>query len=287
MAIKKNGVDNMKKTLNLIIMLLILISLFSVALAEETEENQDEEDPELEDIDNETEEEIEIMNNSLGAEIRLLQLQKAILKNLLKGEMTVEVLQGLDYNTSELETILTALNDLLEEVKAADPQVNNSVQIFVELKTQARNLTTQFRETLKELLDDTKLKEIRETLRNTTNDELQNYSNQIRNRIRQFNRNQLYRLYGIIGDTNNSIIEQYMNGTITLGQVKLQLCKRVNQMIQEQKYTVFSEIKEHNLKKKIKAQETIGNMYQHGKESNNGNGGQQGNGQGNGHGNGN
>ena len=37
-----------------------------------------------ENIDSETEKEIEIMNNSLGAEIRLLQLEKALLKNILK-----------------------------------------------------------------------------------------------------------------------------------------------------------------------------------------------------------
>jgi len=46
-------------------------------------------------IDDDTEEEIEIMNNTLGAEIRLLQLEKAITKNLLKGERSVAVLKAM------------------------------------------------------------------------------------------------------------------------------------------------------------------------------------------------
>ena len=104
-------------------------------------------DKDVEVEDNETEEEIGIMNNSLGAEIRLLQLEKAILKNIIKGERAVDVLKGIssfDYNTSDLEEILDKLGVLLEEVQAADPESNESVRIFVELKYEARNLTKQF-----------------------------------------------------------------------------------------------------------------------------------------------
>ncbi len=59
------------------------------------------------------------MNNSFGAEIRLLQLEKALLKNILKGEMAVQVLIGLNFTTTELESILTEMKALLEEVRAS------------------------------------------------------------------------------------------------------------------------------------------------------------------------
>jgi len=283
----------MKKISNIMVMLMLMVSFASLALAdeeagenhngqfeggtqngenetsdtnetEESEENETEE-PDEDYLDNETEEEIEIMNNSLGAEIRLLQLEKAILKNLLKGERAVEVLKAMGYNTSNLSSILTEMRLLLEEVNGTDPSSNDSVRIFVDFKRDARNLTKQFRETVKALLDDEKIKELKERVRELVGDELQNYSKKIRNRIRQFNRNQLHRLYGIIGETNNSLIEEYEKDNVSLEQVKSQICKMVNQMIKEKKFQIFSEVKEDNIRKKIKAQSFADDMQNKGK----------------------
>jgi len=216
-------------------------------------------------LDNETEEEICIMNNSLGAEIRLLQLEKAIIKNIMKGERAVDVLKALDYNTSTLEEILSKMGFLLDEVQAADPESNESVRIFVELKYEAKNLTKQFRETLKELLDDTKIRELRERVREMVGDELENYSKRIRNKIKQFNRNQLHRLYGIIGESNYSLIEEYENGNASMEQVRSQINKMVNQMTKEKRFEVFSEVKEDNIKEKINGKAFAEEIKEHGK----------------------
>jgi len=224
-------------------------------LDNQTSENETE-DP----VDNKTEKEIEIMNNSFGAEIRLLQLEKAITKNLLKGEMAVDVLKGLDYNTTDLEAILAEMKLVLEEVQAADPQANDSVEVFVSLKSDAKNLTTQFREAIKELLDGVKYKEIKEQIRNATSDDLQNYSKWVRNRIKQFNRNQIYRLYGIIGEGNSSLVNEYMNGTCNLTQVKLQLNKMVNMKIKEKRYDIFSTLKKEKMKNQNNANSKAANI---------------------------
>jgi len=257
----------MKKITTLLIMLMIFIPISSLAIADEAEEENEDSD-----IDNKTVEEIKIMNNSLGAEIRLLQLQKSIIKNLLKGEMAVEVLEGLGYNTTTLEAILSEMNNTLEEVKAANTSSNESVQIFVELKSQAKNLTTQFRETIKELLDGEKLREIRERIKEMVSAELENISKMIRNKIKQFNRNQLYKLYGIIGEVNNSFVKKYLNGNVSLAEVKLQICKTINQMNKERRYEIFSEIKKGNIQKKIHAQASIDNMKNKVKGKGNGKG---------------
>ncbi len=273
----------MKKISTLLIMLMILISISSLAIADEAEGNPEEEEEFEEesegenetedlDIDNKTIKEIEIMNNSLGAGIRLLQLEKAIIKNLLKGEMAVEVLKGLDYNTTTLEAILSEMKNLLEEVKAVNTSSNDSVQLFVEFKSEAINLTKQFRETIKEILDGEKLKEIRERIKEMMSEELENYSKMIRNKIKQFNRNQLYKLYGVIGEVNNSFVDGYLNGNVSLGQVKLQISKTINQMNKEKKYEIFSEIKGGNIKKKIHAQASVDDMENKGNGKGNGKG---------------
>ncbi|MDH7517541.1 MAG: hypothetical protein QHH19_04275 [Candidatus Thermoplasmatota archaeon] len=247
----------MRKIAAVLVVLILMVSISSLVLADEAGEDNG--------IDNETVKETEIMNTSLGAEIRLLQLKKALLKNILKGGMAVEVLKGLGYNTSELEVILSEMRVLLDEVKAVNASSNDSVQMFVELKIEAKNYTREFRETIRELLDDVKIRELRERIREIVSAEIQNYSKMIQIRIRQFNRNQLYRLYGIIGEANNSFVNEYLNGSVTLDQVKLQVCKMINQRTREERYGIFSEIKEENIKNRIQARVSVENMHNNGK----------------------
>ncbi|UCF12968.1 MAG: hypothetical protein JSW06_01600 [Thermoplasmatales archaeon] len=250
----------MKKITNIMVVLMLMVSIASLALADEAEE-----DPQEDDTVNVTAQEIEVMNNSLGAEIRLLQLEKALLKNILKGEMTVQVLIGLGFNTTEnntieLESILSEMKVVLGEIRLANTSSNESVQIFVSLKNESKNLTTQFRETIRELLNDTSLREVRERIREMVSNELDNYGKKIRSLIRQFNVNQLYRLYGIVGEANSSYVNDYFNGTLPLNETKLQLCKIINEMTKEKKFEIFSEIKGENIRRKIHAQYAIENM---------------------------
>ncbi len=269
----------MKKILALLVLLMMLISISSIVIADEDGENEEEEDEEdeteeQEDLDSETEEEIKVMNNPLGAEIRLLQLQKALLKNIYKGEMVIEVLGDLEFdeaNITDLEEILTqmkelrdAIDDLLDE-GMEELSSDESAQIFVENKTQAKNLTKLFREKLNETLNEMELNQLRERIKVMVSEQLENVGKYIQNRIKQFNRNQLYRLYGLIGEADNEFIEQYLNQEITLGQVKLQICKIINNMTKEKRYGIFSEIKEENIKKKINAEAFIDQMHGKGK----------------------
>jgi hypothetical protein len=260
----------MKKITAIFLVLLLMASVISLAFAVEADDDKkgnptDENENTTHPSDNETEHEIGIMNNSLGARIRLLQLEKALLTNVLKGAMTVQVLKELNVSTDALEAILANLSDVLDAVRAADPAANNSVEIFVELKNESRNLTKQFRDTLRLLLDDETIAMIRKQLRNVTSDELQNCSMRLRHWIRHFNGNQLYRLYGIIGETNNTLLEQYLNGNLTLNQTKFQLHRMINQMTKEKQHMIFSVVKEENIKKKIHAHAVMDNMGHHGK----------------------
>jgi len=275
----------MKKIVSLSMVLVLMISISSLALADDAVENTED----ALEFDVATEEEIEIMNNTLGAEIRLLQLEKAITKNILDGEGAVAVLQALEYNTSGLETILDEMRLVLEEVQAA----NDSVQQFVDLKSDAKKLTTEFREIIKELLSDEKIRELKEQIGEIAGEALQNYSERIRNRIKQFNRNQIQRLYGIIGETNESLVNEYQNGSMTMEQVKSQICNMVNVMTKEKKNQIFLELKKEKINKKGYANEEIGEAMlnfeerEQNRAQNRSNNAKNGNGSGNGNGNGN
>lgn len=248
----------MRKILSIVMVLLLVASVVPLALADEAGDIQQDE---LE-IDAETQDELEIMNYQFGAEVRLLQLEKSITKNILKGEEVVSVLKEAEYNTTELEAILAELELLKEEVQSADPNSTDAVQIFVDLKSDAIELTKDFRETLKDLLDEGTVEELRERIREMVCEQVQNLSQQIRNRIRQFNRNQLHRIYGIIGETNSSLMNEYQNGNVTKEQVKQQISKKVNEMTKEKRYQIFSELKEGKIRERIQVRMCVENVTQ-------------------------
>ena len=238
--------------------LLLAASVVQLALADEAGDIQQDEV----EIDAETQDEVEIMSYQFGAEVRLLQLEKSITKNVLKGEEVISVLKEAEYNTTELEAILSELELLKEEVQSADSNSTDAVQIFVDLKSDAIELTKDFREIFKDLLDEGTVEELRERIGEMVSEKVQNLSQQIRNRIRQFNRNQLHRIYGIIGETNGSLINEYQNGNITKEQVKQQISKKVNEMTKEKRYQIFSELKEGKIRERIQARMCIENATQ-------------------------
>ena len=199
------------------------------------------------------------MNNWVGAEIRLLQLEKSITINLFKGEEILSNLTGLGFDTTELQAILFELELLKEEVIAADPNATDAVQIFVDLKHDAVSLTKEFRDSLKEILNDDAIEQLRERVGEMVCEQAQNLSKNIQNRIRQFNRNQINKIYQIAGENNDSLLNQYQNGTLTMNQVKQQIQKMVNQMINGKRYTLFYQLKQEKIQNQIKVKNCVQN----------------------------
>jgi len=244
----------MRKIWNIIIVLMLMVSIAPLAFADEAEDLTDEVK-----INDETQKQVEIMNVSLGSEIRLLQLEKSITKNIIKGEEVVSILKDLGYNTTYLEVILAEFEFLKGEVIDADPNSTDAVQIFVDLKHDAVNLTKDFRDALVELLDEDTIEQLRGRIREMICEQVQNLSSKIQNKIKQYNRNQLHKLYQIMGENGNSFLNKYQNGNLTMEQVKQQVGKMVNQMTKEKRYEIFSQLKQNNIQKKIQAKVCVQN----------------------------
>ena len=244
----------MRKIWNLIIVLMLMASIAPLVFADEAEDSTDEVE-----IDDETQKQVEIMSDGIGSEIRLLQLEQSITKNIIKGEEIVTILKDLEYDTTYLEAILAEFEFLKEEVIDADPNSTDAVQIFVDLKHDAVNLTKDFRDSLKELLDDDTIEQLRERTREMVCEQVQNLSSKIQNKIKQFNRNQLHKMYQIMGENGTSFLNKYQNGTLTMEQVRQQIGKMVNQMTKEKRYGIFSQLKQNKIQKKIQAEICVQN----------------------------
>lgn len=252
---------NMKKLFNIMILLMLTTSFSTYALADENPDTQQKEEYK---IDERTQTEAEIMmKDNLGAEIRLLQLEKAIEKNILKGEKIISILKETGYNTTELEAILAELKLLKEEVQSAPSNSSDAVQIFVDLKSDAIEVTKDFKETLAKIVDEKTIEELREKIKEINSETIQNISKKIRDRVRQFNRKHLQRIFQLIGENNNSLLARYQKGNVTMQQVKQHISEIIHQMTREKRYRLFAELKENKIKMRIQAREKTGNLTQH------------------------
>ena len=257
-------------------MLLMVISIVPFALAEEdnegseasAEETEAEDGAESEqenesgetgeaDNDEETETQIELMNKGIGAEVRLLQLEKVITRNILKAEEVISAVTKKGGDASELEALKAELEAVKEEVQALDPEAEDAVQNFVDLKSDAIDLSKQFRDKAKELLSKEDAAALRIRLKEIDREELKNINEEIKNKVREFNVEQLKKTYEILGIEDTSLIDQYANGEATLKDIRAQIKEQLQSMSEEERKTAISKLKEAGVKRVVTAKAAI------------------------------
>ena len=249
-------VDNtMKKTTTILVALILIGSILPIAYADNSNNN-----PNDEYIDKETQHQTEIMNNNtLGAQIRLLQLEKAIIKNIEKGEQILSIINNSEFNLTKLEVIIAEFYLLKQEVQRSDPNATNAVKTFVDLKHDAVNLTKEFRETLRSTINTTTYNQLQQQTRNMTCNQTQNLTKQIQSKIRQYNTKQFRSLYKILGENNPEKLTNYQNGTLTQLQLKQNLTKKIQQNKTTNQYEFLTSLKQQKIQQKIQTQNNIQN----------------------------
>jgi len=241
--------------MNYLIVLMLMSSMLPLAFADEAGNTSNNVV-----IDAETQQQVEIMNNGLGAEIRLLQLEKAITKNINIGEEIILLLNESDVNTTELQVILEELEFLiLPEVQSADPYASDAISVFVDLKHDAVNVSKDFRDTVRGLLTDSILEQIQQRTRNMTCNQTQDLSQTIQDKIRQYNSNQFRNIYQLFGVNANREVLGYQNGSMTQNQVKQNITMRLNQTKKENQFSLLASLKHQKIKYKLQAQNRFQN----------------------------
>lgn len=165
------------------LVLLLMVLMLPLAFAQGTEA----------DIDAETKAELEVMDTMPGAQMRLLQLERAIQTNILIGEEVVARIQAeYEADTTELQNILLDLEELKESVATMNVTTDASVaaQEFVEVKSSARVLVKEFREEARAIIPRDDREEIRTAAnaRVRTNAQIGNLTAEIQERRTDVNR---------------------------------------------------------------------------------------------------
>ena len=213
-------VIRMKKLFCLLLVALLVFSAIPFAFADETTE------------------ETRVMRSSLGAKVRLLQLEKSITRAILKGELIVEVFENASENVTNLESILGDLIDLREEVQGTDPDSNESVKNFIDYKKRAIILVKAFRDRaieMKESLDEETLNKLKADLRKINGERdryLRELKERIRSKIREHNGEIIEEVLGLRGRTLKS---QVQSGELTKAQIKERVREFVSEMPESQR----------------------------------------------------
>ncbi|MFH1358438.1 MAG: hypothetical protein ABIH37_00955 [archaeon] len=229
-----------------ICLLIITLLIFSIAPALVIADDED--DQNLENIDTQTQVETEIMDSSIGAQIRILQLQRQLQLKLLHMQAVVDVLNAKSADTTALTGISEELKLLINEAKTI-PTTNTeeAVKQFVEIKLDAKDLVKQFREITSTLLTNEDKEALRLRIREINDSELQEIKNQIKDLNNGLNIERLRKTMQHMSIEDEALIAQVESGEITAKQAFEQLKEQHKALIQEKK----QESRENFIQEKI------------------------------------
>jgi len=180
---------------------------------------------------NETEEEeIRPMRFPHGAQVRLLELEKSITRNILVGNQTIAAIKAgnSSANTTNLVSIIDKLIVLRNEVRTIT--VNETAMLnktseelaqqFVDIKREAINLSKEFRDAARPLLKETDRQIIREYMKEIDRTELKNIDDEIRDARHKYNADLLNATFSHLGLNNSALLERVRNGDAKVGEIK-------------------------------------------------------------------
>ncbi len=243
----------MKNKIGIIALLFVaLLAIPMVAFAETDDTNS---------ISDDMANEIRIMGDPLGAHVRLLQLEKSFTRNVLTGQIVIDVINKNhpDANTTAAGTTLDELEALADELRTIieNTDTNTSVQEFVEMKKQGITLTQEFREQTRSLLTSTDKQEIRERVKAIDKNELKSISNQIEYMRGQFNAGKIEALLRLLGANNTQLMQKIRDGNATKQEVGDAVTAAHNALSPQQQAAVDSLLKENAIKRIIGEKEII------------------------------
>ena len=205
--------------------------------------------------------ELMILKDPLGAQVRMLQLQKRVELQIESANIIVEKLTELNESVDELEDLISEFNALLEEIKSetenmADKSAEELAQNYVALKDKAIELSNEFRTVASTLITD----EIKAELKNQIK-ERERANKEVRNeKLEQlkakFNVQQTKRLMINLGVKNpEDILAQIESGNISGQEIKAKIQERYEKLETAERKQALDKLREETQKRVIESKE--------------------------------
>ncbi|PIU30308.1 hypothetical protein COT07_01365 [Candidatus Woesearchaeota archaeon CG07_land_8_20_14_0_80_44_23] len=211
---------------------------------------------------NETEEEeIRPMRFPHGAQVRLLELEKSITRNILVGNQTIAAIKAgnSSANTTNLVSIIDKLIVLRNEVRTIT--VNETAMLnktseelaqqFVDIKREAINLSKEFRDAARPLLKETDRQIIREYMKEIDRTELKNIDDEIRDARHRYNADLLNATFSHLGLNNSALLERVRNGDAKVGEIKNYVRDALRNETPKQRQQAMLKLREAEAKRNV------------------------------------
>ena len=196
---------------------------------DEDKEESDEDDV----VDEETDEETKIMVNSgRGAKLRMLQLQRALLKQTIIAKEVTLYLEEQGEDVDALEGLVSELGVLGDEARDIDPEADDAVDQFVHIKKDAKEVSHEFKEIAKDLLDGDDRKELAERIRNALRDnaDLQELHESIKQARNDLNTHRVRKAMEHLGVNDEALLERIKAGEMKKRELKDRLKEKYNSL---------------------------------------------------------
>lgn len=234
-----------KKLLMLFFVMTLVISL-PLAIAE---------DETTDDSTTLKEDEAEIVNEttSYGAEVRVLQLQKAISRNIVAGEEVLEAVK--DTITDEDKTKAQEIIDTLKTLKTETEEFNYEeeadvlAELYVSLKKDARDLGKEFRDLTKDYLKDIDMQQLRKRIQEKNQKNSQVLSEKIKEKRQADREERLLALLNRLGIEDEEVIAKIKAGELNIGQARSALVKATKGLSKEKREQALEKVKTEKTKR--------------------------------------
>ncbi len=205
------------------------------------------------DVDNETSNETEIMDNLHGARVRLLQLERAILRRALLGDAVIAVLANRSINTTDLEGIVRELRLLADEAgRAANGSDSNlSVQHFLDIKRDAKVLIKEFRGKVKGLLTGNNRVVLNRRLKEIERQEMRELGERILRELHELNGARVQRILAHMNSENESLVEEVREGKIAVRDVVTRLRAFERDLSDEEKRLLRERLRDERVERRV------------------------------------
>lgn len=223
--------------------------------AEVEAEVQDElESAEAGEIGNATQEDIKIMTDVKGVEVRLTQLQERIEKNIAHGEEIIAEVSSEGKDTAGLQSILEQLKSLKDKVAALETTgtVSEVTAQFVALKKEAITLTNKFKTEARKLVKADKVAALKERMKKKEAEKLADINAKVLEAKRKYNAEVFASIAASMGQILTETAARVQSGDITVKDAKAAIKKEFAKLPEQKKAQAKLKLKEKVSKEKVK-----------------------------------
>ena len=193
-------------------------------------------------------------HSEYGAKVRLLQLEAALDTNIAWGENIISSVKGKNASsdTADIEEILAELKALDQEVTATKPGTgDDAAKAFVDMKSDAGNLTKEFRESVHQLLNGSDLKDLKGGLKTIRQNETKDLIHEINQTRNEYNAQKLGEILTAANISDPGLVEKVRNGEVSAIELRKELKDEFSNLSAKDRRQALNAIKENTAKRNV------------------------------------